>query len=129
MVWHGAAVLAYLAAVTAWLYVVAANSDDYGGSPGRAWVVLGALVLGIIVVAGILVILTTAFRSFKDAALIMVNLPLALSDGNHQDHGRPPRLRVFIRRALLARQFLATFSDSSRPAIGIRHSRPSNHVT
>ncbi|MGX5181647.1 hypothetical protein ACWKT5_02255 [Streptomyces avermitilis] len=21
-----------------------------------------------------------------------VNLPLALSDGNHQDHGRPPRL-------------------------------------
>jgi len=49
LVWHGAAVLAYLAAVTAWLYVVAANSDDYGGSPGRAWVVLGALVLGIIV--------------------------------------------------------------------------------
>ena len=42
-------VVIYLAVVTAWLYVVAANSDDYGGSPGRAWVVLGAFLLGLAV--------------------------------------------------------------------------------
>ncbi len=39
------------------------------------------LFLGVAVVLGILVILTAAFRSFADAVIIMVNLPLALIGG------------------------------------------------
>lgn len=37
--------------------------------------------LGVAVILGILVILTTAFRSFSDAVIIMFNLPLALIGG------------------------------------------------
>lgn len=40
-------ILAYLGGATAWLYVVAATSERSAGSPGRAWVVLGALVVGL----------------------------------------------------------------------------------
>ena len=39
------------------------------------------LLLGIGVVVGILLVLTSAFRSFKDALIIMLNLPLALMGG------------------------------------------------
>ena len=49
LLWPGSAVFAYVAGATIWLYAVAANSDDYGGSPGRSWVVLGAFVLGLVV--------------------------------------------------------------------------------
>ena len=47
--WSNAATAAFFVGVTAWLYIVAANSDDYGGSPGRVWVVVGAFVLGLVV--------------------------------------------------------------------------------
>ena len=55
---------------------------DYGGqfeSEAEASRLL--LWLGAAVILGILVILTAAFRSFKDAAIIMFNLPLALIGG------------------------------------------------
>ena len=55
---------------------------EYGGQfESEAEASRRLLVLGIIVVAGILVILTSAFRSFKDALVIMMNLPLALVGG------------------------------------------------
>jgi CzcA family heavy metal efflux pump len=55
---------------------------DYGGqfeSEAEASRLL--LWLGLAVVLGILVILTAAFRSFTDAVIIMLNLPLALIGG------------------------------------------------
>ena len=55
---------------------------EYGGQfESEAEASRRLLLLGIIVVAGILVILTSAFRSFKDALVIMMNLPLALVGG------------------------------------------------
>src|SRR5205823_3963975 len=55
---------------------------EYGGQfESEAEASRRLLVLGLIVVAGILVILTSAFRSSKDALLIMLNLPLALVGG------------------------------------------------
>jgi Cu/Ag efflux pump CusA len=55
---------------------------EYGGqfeSAGEASRTLG--LLGAAVVAGVFVLLFIAFRSLRDAALVMVNLPLALIGG------------------------------------------------
>jgi Cu/Ag efflux pump CusA len=55
---------------------------EYGGqfeSAGEASRTLG--LLGAAVVAGVFVLLFIAFRSIRDAALVMVNLPLALIGG------------------------------------------------
>ncbi len=55
---------------------------EYGGqfeSAGEATRTLG--LLGAVVVAGVFVLLFVAFRSLRDAALVMVNLPLALIGG------------------------------------------------
>jgi Cu/Ag efflux pump CusA len=55
---------------------------EYGGqfeSAGEATRTLG--LLGLAVVAGVFVLLLVAFRSLRDAALVMVNLPLALIGG------------------------------------------------
>ncbi|MBI3471957.1 MAG: efflux RND transporter permease subunit [Candidatus Solibacter usitatus] len=55
---------------------------EYGGqfeSEAAASQRLG--VLGLLVIAGILLVLTTAFGSIRDALIIMLNLPLALAGG------------------------------------------------
>ena len=55
---------------------------EYGGQfESEAQASRRILLLGALVVVGILVILTTAFRSWRDAAIIMSNLPLALIGG------------------------------------------------
>ncbi|HKF57641.1 MAG TPA: efflux RND transporter permease subunit, partial [Blastocatellia bacterium] len=55
---------------------------EYGGQfESEAEASRRLIVLGVIVVAGILAILTSAFRSLGDALLIMLNLPLALVGG------------------------------------------------
>ncbi|MBI4456943.1 MAG: efflux RND transporter permease subunit [Acidobacteria bacterium] len=55
---------------------------DYGGQfESEARATQRLLYLGIAVVIGILVILGSAFRSFRDAFIIMLNLPLALIGG------------------------------------------------
>jgi CzcA family heavy metal efflux pump len=55
---------------------------EYGGQfESEAQASRRLLLLGIGVVVGILLVLTSAFRSFKDALIIMLNLPLALMGG------------------------------------------------
>ena len=55
---------------------------EYGGQfESEAEASRRLLLLGSLVVAGILVFLTTAFRSWRDALIIMCNLPLALIGG------------------------------------------------
>jgi CzcA family heavy metal efflux pump len=55
---------------------------EYGGQfESEAQASRQLLLLGIGVVVGILLVLTSAFRSFKDALIIMLNLPLALMGG------------------------------------------------
>ncbi len=55
---------------------------EYGGQfESEAQASRQLLLLGIGVVVGILLVLTSAFRSFKDAVIIMLNLPLALMGG------------------------------------------------
>ncbi len=55
---------------------------EYGGQfESEAEASRRILLLGALVVIGILVILTTAFRSWRDALIIMSNLPLALIGG------------------------------------------------
>jgi hypothetical protein len=48
IVFAGAA-LAYLVGAALWAQLIAARADDYGGSPGRWWLVSGALALGLVV--------------------------------------------------------------------------------
>ena len=55
---------------------------EYGGQfESEAQATQQILLLGALVVVGILLVLSTAFRSFRDAAIIMANLPLALVGG------------------------------------------------
>ncbi|MBI2821031.1 MAG: efflux RND transporter permease subunit [Acidobacteria bacterium] len=55
---------------------------EYGGQfESEARATRRLLYLGIAVVVGILVILASAFRSLRDASIIMLNLPLALIGG------------------------------------------------
>jgi Cu/Ag efflux pump CusA len=55
---------------------------EYGGQfESEAQASRQLLLMGIGVVVGILLVLTSAFRSFKDALIIMLNLPLALMGG------------------------------------------------
>ena len=55
---------------------------EYGGQfENEAEATRRLLLLGSLVIAGILVFLSTAFRSWRDALIIMCNLPLALIGG------------------------------------------------
>ena len=55
---------------------------EYGGQfESEARASERILWLGLVVIAGIFVILVTAFHSFRDASIIMLNLPLALMGG------------------------------------------------
>ncbi|MBI3695840.1 MAG: efflux RND transporter permease subunit, partial [Acidobacteria bacterium] len=55
---------------------------EYGGQfESEASASRRLTLLGVIVIGGILLILTTAFRSFRDALVIMLNLPFALVGG------------------------------------------------
>ncbi len=55
---------------------------DYGGQfESEAEATRRILLLGALVIAGILVLLATVFRSWSDALIIMFNLPLALVGG------------------------------------------------
>jgi hypothetical protein len=42
-----AIIAVYLIAAALWAHLIAARSDDYGGSPGRVWLLVGAFVLGL----------------------------------------------------------------------------------
>src|SRR5205823_6225329 len=42
-----AIIAVYLIAAALWANLIAAHSDDYGGSPGRVWLLVGAFGLGL----------------------------------------------------------------------------------
>ena len=75
------------AAVAAQVRLPAGYRIEYGGQfESEAEATQRLLLLGVGVIAGILLILATAFGSFRDAAIVMLNLPLALVGGVYGVH-------------------------------------------
>jgi CzcA family heavy metal efflux pump len=109
----GSVVAGIREAISAAVDLPAGYSIDYGGQFESEAAASGRLLwLGLTVVLGIVVLLSAAFRSVGDAAIIMLNLPLALIGG---------AVGVFVAGGVLSIAsiigFIALFGIASRNGI------------